>query len=654
MVNPIFRIGPVEKVNTITADEHGSPTITGLPNGGWIVTWYSYDLGGSKNGIFQQRYSADGQPVGAEQQINSLVTGYHSYAPSVTVLADGGWIVTWESYSGGPGATDIYQQRYDSRGNPLFLDDNGNPADRIVNAVQVSHQKIPSVTALADGGWIVTWQSEDGAGSDFNIYQQRYSSNGQPLYKDEDGIPVDRLVNTTTADHQREPQITALADGGWIVTWEGKDDSATGIYQQRYNAAGSLVGGEQRVNAKTDSSQYQASVMALADGGWVVTWTSHDQTPSGLQFNIYQQRYNKDGQPLFVDGTGAAADRLVNVTTHESPNNSSVTALPDGGWVVTWDSGDTEDYWSGIFMQRYDKNGVAQYATDQLVAASKGSNYSSPAVTSLADGSWVITWMLEGPGGNGIGIYQRAYELNSAPHQLVLDGQTIQENAADGTWVGTLQAFDRNAGDSFSYTLLDDAGGRFALMEGKVVVKDGSRLDYEATSSHQIKVRATDLAGSVHDAVFTISLTDGLDILRGGKGKDVLTGTAGNDRFYGGLGNDTLIGKTGQDVFVFNTKPGKKNVDTIKDFSVKYDTIWLDNAIFKKLGKKGSEANPAKLNKKFLKIGTEAKDKNDYLIYNKKKGLLYYDQDGSGAKAAVVIAKLSKNLKLTAADFFIV
>jgi Ca2+-binding RTX toxin-like protein len=111
-------------------------------------------------------------------------------------------------------------------------------------------------------------------------------------------------------------------------------------------------------------------------------------------------------------------------------------------------------------------------------------------------------------------------------------------------------------------------------------------------------------------------------------------------------------------VFVFNARLGtsktdrKVNFDKIADFNVKDDTIWLDNAIFKKLGK-GSEIKPGKLNKSYFESG-QADDRNDYLLYNKKTGILSYDADGSGAKAAVEFAQLGKNLKLTYKDFFIV
>jgi len=134
----------------------------------------------------------------------------------------------------------------------------------------------------------------------------------------------------------------------------------------------------------------------------------------------------------------------------------------------------------------------------------------------------------------------------------------------------------------------------------------------------------------------------------------------------GEYGNDTLLGDGRQDFFVFNTKLGtsktdrKVNFDAIKDFKVVDDSIWLDDKIFKnaalkKLGKGASEASPKQLTSKFFKIGDKAKDKDDYIVYNKKTGVLSYDADGSGSKhKAVEFANIGKNLALTSKDLFMI
>lgn len=59
------------------------------------------------------------------------------------------------------------------------------------------------------------------------------------------------------------------------------------------------------------------------------------------------------------------------------------------------------------------------------------------------------------------------------------------------------------------------------------------------------------------------------------------------------------------------------------------------------------------MNKSFFAID-KATDKNDYLLYSKKTGVLSYDADGSGSKAAVEFAQLKKGLAMTYKDIFIV
>lgn len=53
-------------------------------------------------------------------------------------------------------------------------------------------------------------------------------------------------VNTTTSEGQTYPSITALADGGFVVTWmsEAQDGSGWGIYGQRYTVDGAASGSE--------------------------------------------------------------------------------------------------------------------------------------------------------------------------------------------------------------------------------------------------------------------------------------------------------------------------------------------------------------------------------------------------------------------------
>jgi Ca2+-binding RTX toxin-like protein len=89
-------------------------------------------------------------------------------------------------------------------------------------------------------------------------------------------------------------------------------------------------------------------------------------------------------------------------------------------------------------------------------------------------------------------------------------------------------------------------------------------------------------------------------------------------------------------------------MDTITDFSVKYDSIHLAQSVFTKAGSKGS------LKGKAFWSGDSAHDRSDRVIYNEDTGYLYYDPDGTGSASQKAIAKISKHLSITEKDFFIV
>lgn len=254
--------------------------------------------------------------------------------------------------------------------------------------------------------------------------------------------------------------------------------------------------------------------------------------------------------------------------------------------------------------------------------------------------------------------------IEAKPEDIALSRATVAELSAAGTLVGLLTANLAGAGDSFTYALADDAGGRFAIEDNRLVVRNGALLDYEQATSYSILVRAVGPGNHVVEHRFTITVEDvaeefatGSDLndtLIGGAGRDKLSGGLGDDRIFGNGGMDTLNGGLGHDVFVFDTKPAKTNIDRITDFVVKDDSIWLDNAVFHALGKKGSVSKPMKLDPHLFWKGKVAHDGDDHVTYNAKTGALSYDPDGTGVAKAMLVAMLPAKLLVTAKDFFVI
>jgi Ca2+-binding RTX toxin-like protein len=198
------------------------------------------------------------------------------------------------------------------------------------------------------------------------------------------------------------------------------------------------------------------------------------------------------------------------------------------------------------------------------------------ATSTAADGSAVIT-----VGEHSIKLQSTKASLLSAgdfildplsvaatPNSLLLSETRVAENSAPGTVVASPIGGDPDPTAALTYTLLSDAGGRFAVAGRQLVVAGG--LDYEASQAHQVLVRVTNEAGLSFDKLLDIGVvnlnevsdtpsspsgrsligTSGADTLVGSTGADTLSGGLGNDRLDGGAGNDRLDGGGGADVLI--------------------------------------------------------------------------------------------------------
>jgi Ca2+-binding RTX toxin-like protein len=178
---------------------------------------------------------------------------------------------------------------------------------------------------------------------------------------------------------------------------------------------------------------------------------------------------------------------------------------------------------------------------------------------------------------------------NRAPTDIEISSDMVHENAANGAVVGTLSTLDPDAGDTFTYTLLDDAGGRFYIDSGVVKVRDGLLLDFEDQRTHNIKVLATDSHGASVEKTIRIDLLnvhsetvigDARDnLILAGPGNDYLSGGAGDDTIDGGQGINLLFGGSGRDAFAISRGTSVHN--TIADFVVGEDTLLLSARAFR-------------------------------------------------------------------------
>lgn len=160
--------------------------------------------------------------------------------------------------------------------------------------------------------------------------------------------------------------------------------------------------------------------------------------------------------------------------------------------------------------------------------------------------------------------------------------------------------------------------------------------------------------GQFHDRITGSSANNRIE---GGAGNDTLGGGGGHDVIVGGLGRDIMSGGTGSDTFVFDTQPtGTANLDQITDFRPVDDVIHLDDAIFTALERGELDADAFRIVDTPTPTGLDADDR---IVVSAWNGIVYYDADGSGARAATAVVDLDIGQpgvlsSLSAADFLVV
>ena len=206
-----------------------------------------------------------------------------------------------------------------------------------MNTTTAGDQTNPAVAGLGGGGFIVVWAGNDSDGR--GIFGQRFNSNGLrsgPQFR----------VNTTTADHQGNPSVAAWGQNGFVVVWDSPDNAnSDGVHAQRFDAQG-RVGPEFLVNTTRIDFQINAALAPLSNGGFVVVWESYRQgSDTTNDSDIFGQRYAANGQR-------AGSEFRVNTVRVRDQSDPNVAGLPNGGFVVVWDSApDGSDY--DVFGQRY-------------------------------------------------------------------------------------------------------------------------------------------------------------------------------------------------------------------------------------------------------------------------------------------------------------
>jgi hypothetical protein len=383
-------VGGEFQVNTYTTGlQQVSKQSVAQVGTGFVVVWRSGSY--PAYGIQGQRFDGAGQPVGAEFQVNTYSTE-GAITASVAATASGSFVVVWPGFdiAADPMSLGVLARRFDADGVPVG-------AQFQVNAYTTSDQQRPVVAGLGTaGGFVVAWSSDASGGTDTS------GASIQAGLFDPTGTRVSELqVNTYTTGEQIKPSIVALADGGFVLAWEsvGSDGSDTDqecVRLRRFDAAGTPQGPDFQVNTYTTSYQDNVGIGSDGYGGFVVTWASGGSGGTDTsEGSVQARRFDGAATPL-------GSDFQVNgYTTGYQGTNCSVAPDGAGGFVVAWDSnyGNGNDHSaSAVYARRFDAF-EAPASDDFQVNTYTTGGQSSNSVAPDGVGGFVVVWRSAGSSG---------------------------------------------------------------------------------------------------------------------------------------------------------------------------------------------------------------------------------------------------------------
>lgn len=475
--------------------------------------------------------------------------------------------------------------------------------DFLVNTYPLDYQSDPAITALLDGGFTVSWSAPyQGSAA---ILARTFSADGVPDSREE-------RISTTPVWDSGRPTVTTLVGGRVVYAWASDDDgSGTGIRARILAADGTFVMAEMGVGGGANNQVYP-DVTALSNGRFVVTWSSLDDPQIGNypsnEFDIHARIYGPGGAPL-------GNDFVVNARQINSQMHSSVAALLDGRFVVTWYSEEGRSPGDNIRARVFNADG-RPVTTDFKVNTYEAGSEGPPVVAALADGRFVVTWYASAGGGrNDIRAAVSDENGTRMGHEFTVNNLRINEQRdadvtalSDGrflvTWLTrvsgppgeNIQAriFNTNgtaAGAEFRVNTTRAVGQSAPevtqLNDGRIVVVWRTQVEAgQATEIRSAFIDPDNFQGTAGNDRWTggtsaerLAGNAGLDVLNGMGGQDTLLGGTGADKLIGGRSRDVLRGDAGADTFDYNSvvETGKTSAtrDVILDFAHLQDHIDL-------------------------------------------------------------------------------
>lgn len=336
-------------------------------------------------------------------------------------------------------------------------------------------------------------------------------------FVDVDMLPDGRIIalsdagrNFGLAQYQNTPSYPIPIVGGPYIVGEGGSVTLSGTGTDPNQAANALtyawdldgdgIFGEVGANAGHGDETGQTPTFQASGLDGPFTWTIKLRvTNSNGDVNTAQGAVAINNvAPSATLGNNGPVDEGTSATVSFSNGFDYATADASAGFHYAFD---------------YDNNGTWDFGDGAYAGSGTQSSVSVPAsyLDDIAPSRTVKGRIIDKDGGTRDYTTTIALNpVNDAPSEIRFrSGQVVLEKSATDALVGSLATIDADLGaegDTHTYTLIDNAGGRFKIVGNELRVANGSLLDYHANASHMIRVRTTDSHNATLDRDFVIGV----------------------------------------------------------------------------------------------------------------------------------------------------
>ena len=680
-----------------------------LVGGSSVVAYVKGD--GSAASIVARIVDAAMQPLGSEIVVDASAPssiGRNADAVSVAALAGGGFAVKWIENSTRSGFdSDVWVQLYGSSGAA-----SGGP---ILVASTGGSYPTSDIAALDDGSFLVTWQNSaslngagtygqvfDGAGAKASLTFQLFAgTNGtvQVTGVDGDGFAVtavdaltssgnaiSRLFNTGSVQATsgndiivvRPDHIGAISGlgGNDLIYGDDTDNTLRGGAGNDTLVGGQgndiLDGGADDDTAVFGGASTNYQIAQTGAGQFEVSLRNGNSTGVRTVIGVEHLRFSDRTIDLVaaVGGTGTVGNDVITGSTGNDvlrglAGNDVLTGLGGNDVLDGGTGGDTMTGGTG------DDTYVVDSTTDKVIElVSEGTDtvQTTLAVYGLGSNVENLTFTYGDTSahrGLGNALDNVMIGAAGADTLLGLDGNDVLQGFGGDDTLNGGAGNDTLDGGAGIDTMLGGTGNdRYIVDNSADIVResgDAGTDTVEASVSYTLASSVENLTltgtaainGTGNKDANVLTGNAGNNVLSGLGGADTLDGGAGNDTLNGGAGQDRLTGGLGSDTFLFATTNSAtlgSTVDIVTDFAAgEGDKLAFSKTVFAALGAVGTLGTDA------FYAGTAAHDATDRIIYDAASGNLFYDADGTGSRAAVLVATLGDTVHpaLSFADILI-